>query len=248
MNRKNTLGVIVLLALIICSIFLAILLFKPNDNTTKPTIESPPEIPTKTDVVLPLTEDAGQEYIDKIYFVGESTTAHFFKGGIDRSHILVPSSATLTLGSDILQILVGDNQLTIPEAVKDANAEILIITIGVNNAARFSEKEYKTFYSKLINAIIEKSPSTKIIIQSTFPVTQYYSDQGKAITNADIDRNNQWAKELAEQYSLRYLDTQSILKNSDGAMIEEYSNGDGVHMNEIAYTAIIQYIRTHAIE
>ena len=29
------------------------------------------------------------------------------------------------------------------EAVKDVNAEILIITIGVNNAARFSEKEYK---------------------------------------------------------------------------------------------------------
>ena len=195
-----------------------------------------------------VSEDAGQEYIDKIYFVGESTTSHFFKGGIDRSHILVPSSATLTLGSDILQIRVGDKQLTIPEAVKDVNAEILIITIGVNNAARFSEKEYKTFYGKLINAIIEKSPNTKIIIQSTFPVTKDYSDKGKVITNADIDRNNQWAKELAEQYSLRYLDTQSILKNNYGAMIEEYSNGDGVHMNEEAYNAIIRYIRTHAIE
>lgn len=247
MNKKNTLGIIVLIILVICLIFLAVLLFKPNENA-QPTIETPEENPAPIDVVLPLTEDAGREYIDKIYFVGESTTAHFFKGGVDRSHILVPSSATLTLGSDILQILVGDNQLTIPEAVKDANAEILIITIGVNNASRFSEKEYKTFYSKLINAIIEKSPSTKIIIQSSFPVTKAYSDQGKAITNADIDRNNQWAMELAEQYSLRYLDTQSILKNSDGAMIEEYSNGDGVHMNEIAYTAIIQYIRTHAIE
>ncbi len=247
MNRKNTLGIIVLIILVICLIFLAVLLFKPNENA-QPTIETPEENPAPIDVVLPLTEDAGREYIDKIYFVGESTTAHFFKGGVDRSHILVPSSATLTLGSDILQILVGDKQLTIPEAVKDANAEILIITIGVNNASRFSEKEYKTFYSKLINAIIEKSPSTKIIIQSSFPVTKAYSDQGKAITNADIDRNNQWAKELAEQYSLRYLDTQSILKNSDGAMIEEYSNGDGVHMNEKAYNAIIQYIRTHAIE
>ncbi|MBO5715337.1 MAG: SGNH/GDSL hydrolase family protein [Clostridia bacterium] len=247
MNKKNTIGIVVLLILAICLIFLAVLLFKPQDDT-KPTIETPPEIPNKTDVVLPLTEDAGQEYIDKIYFVGESTTSHFFKGGIDRSHILVPSSATLTLGSDILQILVGDKQLTIPEAVKDVNAEILIITIGVNNAARFSEKEYKTFYGKLINAITQSSPSTKIILQSSFPVTAKYSNQGKAITNADIDRNNKWAKELAEQYSLKYLDTQSILKNDSGALIEEYSNGDGVHMNEKAYVAIIQYIRTHAIE
>ena len=247
MNKKNLLGIIVLFILVIFLIFLAVLLFMPNENA-QPTIETPEENPTTIDVVLPLTEDAGQEYIDKIYFVGESTTSHFFKGGIDRSHILVPSSATLTLGSDILQIRVGDKQLTIPEAVKDVNAEILIITIGVNNAARFSEKEYKTFYGKLINAIIEKSPNTKIIIQSTFPVTKDYSDKGKVITNADIDRNNQWAKELAEQYSLRYLDTQSILKNNYGAMIEEYSNGDGVHMNEEAYNAIIRYIRTHAIE
>ena len=247
MNKKNIIGTVVLLILVICLIFLAVLLFKPNDNT-KPTIETPEEKPTHTDVVLSLTGDAGEEYIDKIYFVGESTTAHFFKGGIDRSHILVPSSATLTLGSDILQILVGDKQLTIPKAVKDANAEILIITIGVNNASRFSEKEYKTFYSKLINAIKEASPSTKIILQSSFPVTEEYSNQGKAITNSDIDRNNKWAKELAKEHSLKYLDTQSILKNNSGALIEEYSNGDGVHMNEKAYAAIIQYIRTHAIE
>lgn len=247
MNKKNLFGIITLFILIVCLIFLLVVLLKPNDNT-KPTIETPQENPDKTDVVLPLTEDAGQEYIDKIYFVGESTTSHFFKGGIDRSHILVSSSATLTLGSDILQILVGEKQLPIPDAVKDVNAEILIITIGVNNAARFSEKEYKTFYSKLINAIIEKSPNTKIIIQSSFPVTKDYSDKGKAITNADIDRNNRWAKELAEQYSLRYLDTQSILKNADGALIENYGNGDGVHMNEEAYKAIVRYIRTHAIE
>jgi lysophospholipase L1-like esterase len=208
------------------------------------------EIPANvtTDVVLEETPDAGKEYIDKIYFVGESTTAHFFKGGIDRSHILVPSSATLTLGSDIIKILVGKNNLTIPEAVKKEKAEILIITIGVNNATNFSKRQYKAFYSKLIEAILNASPSTKIILQSSFPVTKEFSSKSNAISNEAIDINNLWTKELAKEYSLKYLDTQSILKNDSGALIEEYSNGDGIHLNEKGYGAIVQYIRTHAIE
>lgn len=247
MNKKNLLGIIILTILIICLIVLTVLLFSPKDNPT-PSPELPVDNPTNVDVVLPLSNDAGQEYIDKIYFVGESTTSHFFKGGIDRSHILVPSSATLTLGSDILTILVGEDELTIPEAVRKVNAEILILTIGVNNASRFSEKQYKTFYGKLIAAIKEASPNTKIIIQSTFPIEKYFSDQEKAITNDAIDRNNKWAKEIAEEYGLKYLDTQSILKNDDGALKEGYGNGDGVHLNEKAYEAIIHYIRTHPIK
>lgn len=238
--------------LILCLVFCIALLLKFNGKDVTTTSNTPPNIPVNTppqdDVILAPTADAGEEYIKKIYFVGESTTAHFFKGGIDRSHILVPSSATLTLGSDILQISVGDKNLTIPEAVKDANAEILIITIGTNNASNFTEKQFKTFYGKLIAAIKESSPSTKIILQSSFPVTKEYSDNGNAITNESIDRNNEWTKELAKEYDLKYLDTQSILKNGSSALIEEYCNGDGVHLTAQAYKAIIQYIRTHAIE
>ena len=59
---------------------------------------------------------------------------------------------------------------------------------------------------------------------------------------------NQWLKDIANEQQLPYLDTQSILKNNNGGMKEEYSEGDGVHMNELAYEAILQYIRTHAID
>jgi lysophospholipase L1-like esterase len=248
MNKKNILGILILLILISLLTVLTVLLFNPS-NAPKNTDSNIPTVnPGENDVTLSTTPDAGQEYIDKIYFVGESTTAHFFKGGIDRSHILVPSSATLTLGSDILQITVGDKKLTIPDAVADANAEILILTIGINNASRFGESQYKAFYGKLIKAIKEYSPSTKIIIQSSFPVTAEYSASGTVITNEAIDQNNKWAKEIAKQYGLRYLDTQSILKNSNGALIDEYCNGDGVHLTEEAYIEIIRYIRTHAID
>ncbi len=200
------------------------------------------------DAVLKESADAGQEYIDKIYFIGDSTTLHFHKGGIDRTHILVPESGTLMLSSDILTlgVMADGVEMTIPEAVKNTKPEILILTLGVNGANNFSETAYKTYYKKLINGIEEASPDTKIILQSVFPVTADY--EAKAITNEGIDRLNGWVLEIAQECSLSYLDTQSVLKDASGAQKAEFSEGDGVHMNAAAYKKIVEYIRTHALK
>lgn len=218
-------------------------------NTTQTTTQSeiPADNPNVDSVTLPLTPDAGEEYIDKIYFVGDSTTYHFFKGGVDKSHLLVPpGSYTLMLDSTINQVIVGDKGLTISEALRDAQAEIVIITLGVNGAADFTENQYKTYYKKLITAIKETSPDTVIILQSVFPVTNKCYDR-YGISNSKIDQINEWVKEIAYETTVKYLDTQSILKDEHGAQISEYGEGDEIHMNASAYKAILEYIRTHSI-
>ena len=239
---------------VICIIGLVILgvIPDPSSNTNDQNDQSSPTVNTQNEitldnVILGQTADAGDEYINKIYFVGDSTTLHFKKGGIDPSHIFVPESLTLQLSSDILNITVTDRNVSIPQAVKNANAEILIITVGVNGADLFNELSYKTYYKKLINAIKETSPDTKIILQSVFPVEYEYSEKDNGISNEGINRLNEWCKQIAVDCSVRYLDTQSVLKDENGAMIQEYSEGDGVHMNASAYTKIIEYIKTHAI-
>ena len=250
MNLNKILAIVSLVLALVCLGGLGALALITN-NITNPTTTAPPDKPVNTpnvdDVILPLGEDAGQEYLDKLYFVGDSTTYHFFKGGIDRSHILVPESLTLKLSSDILTLTVGNTGLTIPEAIKEAGAEIVIITIGVNGADGFTEAKYKSYYKKLLTAIMEQSPDTDIILQSVFPVTKEYSDRDIGITNAGIDQLNEWVKEIAFDLGLRYLDTQSILKNDVGAQIESYNEEDGVHMNATAYAKILEYIRTHPL-
>lgn len=250
MNLNKILAIVSLVLALVCLGGLGTLALITN-NITNVTTTTPPDKPVNTpnvdDVILPLGEDAGQEYLDKLYFVGDSTTYHFFKGGIDRSHILVPDSLTLKLSSDILTLTVGDTGLTIPEAIKEAGAEIVIITIGVNGADSFTEAKYKSYYKKLLTAIMEQSPDTDIILQSVFPVTKEYSDRDIGITNAGIDQLNEWVKEIAFDLGLRYLDTQSILKNDVGAQIESYNEEDGVHMNATAYAKILEYIRTHPL-
>lgn len=254
MNRYDLIirsMILITIVLVIISAMGVIILSSLLDSSVPTTPETPAgnDVPPQnvSTVLLPLGEDAGDEYIDKIYFVGDSTTLHFKKGGIDPSHIFVPESGTLMLSSDILDVKVTSSKVSIPEAVKNADAEILIITIGVNGADSFNKAKYTTYYKKLINAIKEASPDTKIILQSVFPVEQYYSQKDNGISNEGINQLNEWAKEIAANCSVRYLDTQSILKNESGAMIESFSEGDGVHMNASAYKKIIDYIKTHPI-
>jgi len=246
MSKKNIVSIVILALLSVCLIVLVILNVSKllnnrphNDSVVDPMLDK---------VVIKYTEDAGIEYQSKLYFVGDSTTYHFHKGGIALDHIFVPESLTLMLSSDITTITVGSSGLTIAESIKDSEAEYVILTIGVNGADGFTEKQYKTYYNKLLDAINEASPNTKIIIQSVFPVTKWYSDQNKGITNKGIDRLNVWLKEIALERDLPYLDTQSVLKNTSGALKDEYENGDGVHMTKEAYTVILEYIRTHAID
>lgn len=241
MSKKNSYAIATLIVLSICLIALIVLnIYNLSNNSTNN---------NETDeAIISYTNDAGLEYQSKLYFVGDSTTYHFHKGGIELSHIFVPESLTLMLDSEINSVTVGKSGLTIAQSIKKAKAEYVIITVGVNGADRFTEKQYKTYYKKLLDAINEASPNTKIIIQSVFPVAKWYSDQNKGITNKGIDRINGWLKEIALERSLPYLDTQSVLKNSDGALKDEYENGDGVHMTEEAYQVILEYIRTHAVK
>ena len=199
------------------------------------------------DKILLQSQDAEKSYIDQIYFVGDSTTYHFHKVGINLSHILIPDSLTLKLDSRIDEICVSPYNISIAETLKRDNASICIITIGVNGADSFSEKAYKIYYKKLIDSIKHKSPDTRIILQSVFPVAEWYSNERHGITNHGIDRLNGWIQKIAIEEDLYYLDTQSVLKNESGALIQEYQVGDGVHINEIGYQQIIEYIRTHAL-
>ena len=243
----RALMIISILLFIACIVGLVILFSLPDTNIDDPNDDKPVNN-NINDVILSETDDAGQEYIDKLYFVGDSTTLHFSKAGIDKDHLLVPSSHTLMLDTDIDDVTVGYTDLTISEYLKQKGAEIVIITVGVNGADRFTEIRYKTYYKKLITSIKTNSPQTTIILQSVFPVTADYSNQNLGITNAGINRLNQWIKEIALDEGLKYLDTQSILKNENGAQILDYSEEDGVHMNADAYKAILQYIRTHALK
>lgn len=238
---------------------------EPITTTLETIQEEPPTAPIETNPVTPrqpplsstLEEaaDAGQVYQDKIIFVGDSTTHHLrnrevLTGGRNTTQVWTPTSGTLTLAYALTAKILypeTNTEMTIMDAAGLKKPEIIIITLGMNGISFMNETNFKTVYGELIQGILERSPNTKIILQSIFPRTPNGNENYASITQDMINTGNIWVSELAKEYGVYYLDTQTILKDESGYLRAEYGVGDGIHISRDGYLAILQYIRTHPI-
>ncbi len=232
--------------------------FDTGTDTLPPETDTePPETPiVNTGAVLGETEDAGQSYVDKIIFIGDSTTYSFLYYGVlsegtSTKQVWTPASRTLTLdAASTTTILYPDTgeEILIKDAIARKKPEIVVITLGVNGISyMYDEKDYFVkSYTKLINQIQEASPETKIILQSIFPVATNW--EKLSINNERISLGNGWVHEIAESTGVSYLDTHSVLAIEEGGyLLSEYQNGDGLHLNTTGLNVVLSYIRTHAL-
>lgn len=224
----------------------------PNLEPSEPAV---PVIVANDETLLPESDDMGQEYIDDITFLGDSTTygLRYYKmleGGKETTQVWTPSSGTLSLFQQSFALIVypeTDEEITILEAVERKKPSMMVITLGVNGVSMMDEDYFKSEYTALVEGIQETSPDTRIILQSIFPVAENYEHLG-SINNEKITQANQWVLAVAEETGVHYLDTQSVLKGEDGWLPNEYQNGDGLHLNETSFGLVLDYIRTHGLQ
>ena len=222
------------------------------EPTAGPTAEPSPE---PTPEALPETADAGQQYVDRLTFLGDSLTYHMaLFGYVPFTQVWVPEIATLALFSCPTALInyypkadpENPRELSIADTAAAAQPEYLVISLGVNGMAVLDEDEFKRYYSDLIDSILENSPDTKIICQSIYPVVDGVAPKG--ITNENVVKANRWIQDVAKQAGLPYLNTYEILVDDAGGLAAQYAREDGYHVTEGTYELILQYIRTHAYE
>lgn len=213
------------------------------------------DAPQTSSVVLGETEDAGQEYIDKLTFLGDSTTYglkyyEVLSGGKNTTQVWTPASGTLTLYNYATATIVfpeDGQEISIVDAVTRKQPEYLVITLGVNGVAEMDEDWFKQDYTALVQSIQAASPDTKIICNSIYPVENDY-EYINSINNTNIPQANEWIKAVAEATGCKYADSASVLKAEDGSLREDYGNGDGIHLNADGFNAVLEYLRTHAYQ
>lgn len=204
---------------------------------------------------LSKTEDAGQDYIDSMVFIGDSTThgmAYYgvLDGGKETNQVWTPRSGTLAMWNLLTENIVypeDDSEMLIADAVAIKKPAIVVMTLGVNGVSSLSEDQFVGYYQGLIDAVKKASPDTKIILQSIYPVCDYY-EYVNSISMEKINRANTWIAKLADDNEVYYLNTISSLLSENGHLKEEYCNGDGIHISREGFNVILDFIRTHAID
>lgn len=226
----------------------------PGDTTTPPADSTSTQVSvTVSPARLEETEDYGQEYINKIIFVGDSTTYglkaySMLSGGTNTKQVWTPASGTYSLNALVTTYKVvypeTGEELTVADAARKAKPEYMVITLGINYGVPYcGETEFKKYYRMLLDDVTAASPETKLMLQSIYPVAT--NNELKDITNEKIDLANKWIEQLAEEYGLKYLHTNPTLKGEDGYLVQSYQNGDGLHLQQSGFNKVLQFIRTH---
>ena len=204
---------------------------------------------------LGLTQDAGREYLDKIVFLGDSTTygiGYYYRHGYTDlcppSQVWTPKNGTMTLSyyatAKIVYPATGTEML-IADAAAQAKPEIMVITLGVNGISFMDKDWFIRDYTALVESIREASPDTKIILNSIYPVADSYALQ-KSINNTKINAANVWIEQVAKDTGVRFLYSFEAVEK-DGKLPESLQNGDGLHLTGEAFGLVMEYIRTHAL-
>jgi hypothetical protein len=170
--------------------------------------------------------------------------------GKETKQVWTPKSGTLAMWNLLTENIVypeDESEMLIGDAIAVNRPKIAVLTLGVNGVSMLSEDEFVKYYQALIDEIKESSYDTKIILQSIYPVCDYYQ-YVNSISMEKINRANSWIAELADKNGVYYLNTISVLVNEKGYLNNDYSNGDGIHLSKEGFNVILDYIRTHKIK
>ncbi len=200
------------------------------------------------------TPDAGREYLDKLIFLGDSTTygiGYYYRHGypdlVPPAQVWTPTNGTMTLSyyaTTRLYYPPTGEELLIAEAAARYQPEILVITLGVNGISFMDEEWFVRDYTALVKSIREASPDTRIILNSIYPVADSCEYWG--INNEKIGEANGWIETMAEDLGVRFLYSFEALEE-DGKLPESGQNGDGLHLTGESFGKVMAYIRTHAL-
>ena len=192
--------------------------------------------------------------LEGVFFFGESTTAHLARsGGVldtdeERQAVLRDESGTRYLDMRILSSLVlyRGEQISFAEAVERAKPRVLVLSFGLNGITRWS-RDPNTFlrnYRALIEGIQSRSPNTKILLQSVYPVGENtVFSLSKEELNKQIKKLNVAISSLEKEYpNLTYVDTAQLLADESGALRSLYDIGDGIHLTNEAYRIILSFL------
>ena len=260
-RRMNILQKIILILLLAGSLCCFILsFFVTEESAPKPKADTTPTPTPKTEgpddgVLIPLSADAGKEYIDGTLFLGDSNTVRFMMYTDENGQTYTSKENTIAVVgmgtggiSDLYCEQLSTGTFTMVQAVQILQPQRIIMTFGTNNLSGPYTTLTDAFiqeYAAQIRNVQNSWPYADIIINTLPPVAEYC--QYRECTQVQIDSFNEALYGMCRDNGWRLLNSIEVLKDDmTGFARQGYMDGDGLHLNETGVRTLMEYIRTHA--
>lgn len=232
-------------------------------STPKPApTPTPTPIPTPTPVPVfdfsqpaPETEPAADDYFDDAVFLGDSRTdgLRLYSGirGADflAYKALMVFQVTGTHGVAQKPIAVGEEKMTVLEALKQKQYGKIYVMFGINELGWNKSEDFGAAFRILIDEVRKLQPTAILYIESLIPVNPEKcraSGISAYITNEKVAEYNEVLRQLAAEKGAVYLDLASALADEDGVLAAE-STVDGVHFVKSHYVKWFDYLKLHTV-
>lgn len=199
-------------------------------------------------VKLKETKNYGNEYFNKITMVGDSNIMNMYLNGYLNGlrAWAIPCLHAESMHSIEINLYGLGIKMKLLDAVEKYKPETMILNFGTFSTAWISEETFIKKANAMIEQIKEKSPNTKIILISIYPIKK--GDNINKFQQDIINKYNFLILEMAYKHGLKYLDVQEVLKGDDGYGKEEYFVDDKFHLTLLGHSTVKEYIKTHALE
>ena len=197
---------------------------------------------------LQQTKDSGEEYIRSSVFLTDSIMISLRDQSLTGGDVWSSDSGSLPMNKIATwNILYSDgSKLSPAEACMIAKPARLIIAIGSDGLAKVSKEEFITGYKNLIGSILKASPDTKIICCSVPPVADGYSGLDDLTTDLANDASD-WVREVCRDTGVYFVDTAFAVRNGED-LLPKYASANNKALNTAGLQAVLDWLRTHAIE
>ncbi len=225
----------------------------PVTETDPPVTEPDPPVTQPDPPTPPPVFDPGiyssDPLISRMTFFGDSTTYGLkYYGIVADDKVWTPSNGTISLHyatTDYIYDPATGGEYPLAEMCARNKPDILVITLGINGISFMNMDNFKYYYRLVIDTVKLNSPSTKIALQTMYPLSASSDYPSKGIDNTKIANGNQWIREIASEYGIACIDSAPALVNEYGYRPEEWQNGDGLHMSAQGFAAVMDYIIKH---
>ena len=200
-------------------------------------------------VVLEKTEDAGQEYVDSLVFLVDSTYINLRElelVGTNQVWATTSGSMSMDKVPDIqIQFPNDGSQITASAAAMIAKPEILVIGIGMDGLTKVDADTFRANYDSLIIQIQSASPNTKIVCCALPGVVSSYSGSDK-IGKEDVILGNEWVQQVCMDTGAYFLNVQDVLSERQ-QLLSRFASSNNKTLNRLGIQEFLTYNQTHTV-
>ena len=185
-------------------------------------------------------------------FIGDSRTEGLqLFGGLKQGDYLWYRGPVVYAGADPEEKVfrVGQEQLSLPEALSRKEYDAVYIMSGVNEMGN-SAARFESALRKFIELVEEAQPEAVIYLQTILPVNDAVARKSGMryfVTNRNVDTFNEIIVRMAEEKQVVLLDTAEVYRDESGQLPAEMTK-DGCHFKSAYYPRWADYLRTHVMD